>query len=176
MRLVKEAVANHFEMVCIKLKYLTPEIVRESARLGIWHLAWATGKSVSRWRELAQSGLGGVITEHKELAKTVAGCFKPAPDWSVEIRNGDRAGKLETIGWQIFKTPDVHCAKQLLPTRFWPGCHFSSRSSPFHWRSFFPTSAISTLTSMSSRPSYSAVGSGQLCKNGRASVRRLSST
>jgi hypothetical protein len=82
MRLVKQAAANHFEMVCIQLIYLSPDIIQESARLGIWHLAWDQSKSASRWRKLARVGLGGVITRHHELAKTVAEGFEPTPAWS----------------------------------------------------------------------------------------------
>ena len=62
MAMVQTARDLDFEMVCVEIDYLTEATISESARLGIWHLAWDLSEDPLLWRTLAEAGLGGVIT------------------------------------------------------------------------------------------------------------------
>ena len=70
LEIVRKAAAAHFEMVCVKAMYVTPELVRESAKLGVWHLPWSiAAHTAQHWQELAAAGAGGLIVLHFDKAQ-----------------------------------------------------------------------------------------------------------
>jgi hypothetical protein len=68
-QLVREASKNGFEMVCVNIAVIDKSLVEYARGLGVWLLAWETGrKPPPNWRELAEAGLGGLITGRTEFA------------------------------------------------------------------------------------------------------------
>jgi glycerophosphoryl diester phosphodiesterase len=63
LKLVRRAAAVGFEMVCVKARHVTPELVRESHKLGVWHLPWSVSRNQPHWQALAQAGIGGMIVQ-----------------------------------------------------------------------------------------------------------------
>jgi glycerophosphoryl diester phosphodiesterase len=77
-QLVRQAAAAGFEMICVKAKYVTPELIRKSAELGVWHLPWSiAAHTLPHWQALAQAGAGGLIVLHYELVRK-----EVAPHWT----------------------------------------------------------------------------------------------
>jgi glycerophosphoryl diester phosphodiesterase len=59
-----------FEMLSVNTDYVTPELLADSARQGVWHLPWSTDPaSAAHWRALAEAGAGGLIVLHYDLAR-----------------------------------------------------------------------------------------------------------
>jgi len=76
-RMVREASENGFEMVCVNSEFVTPELVAQSAELGVWHLPWSIRPDqVEHWQRLARAGVGGMVVLHYRLLKD-----KVAPQW-----------------------------------------------------------------------------------------------
>ena len=69
-QLVLDAKANGFEMVCVNISVIDLELVRFANGLGVWLLAWEAGdeRPTSSWREFAEAGLGGLITDSTKRA------------------------------------------------------------------------------------------------------------
>ena len=76
MKLARQAAAAGFEMVCVKAKYVTPELVAESAKLGVWHLPWSVTRRPAHWRALAEAGVGGMIVQQYQWVRDHV-----APHW-----------------------------------------------------------------------------------------------
>ena len=72
LAIVRKAAQKKAEMVCVNIKFITPEILKKSAQMGIWHLAWDMGEDVERWKYLAKFGLGGIITRNIAAAEKIA--------------------------------------------------------------------------------------------------------
>lgn len=68
-----------FEMVCVNIDYLDQTIIAESAQKGVWHLAWDLRERPLLWRELAEAGLGGVITRNVTCADRAATPYWHSP-------------------------------------------------------------------------------------------------
>lgn len=67
-RLVLEAKANGFEMVCVNISVIDKDLVVFAKGLGVWLLAWeGHDDSTTDWHELAEAGLGGLITDRIEF-------------------------------------------------------------------------------------------------------------
>lgn len=83
--LVLKASENKFELVCVRASSLSPELIKDSAKLGIWHLSWfyllETPEKIEQSELLVSNGLGGLITSDVNLART-----KLAPLWK-DIRS-----------------------------------------------------------------------------------------
>ena len=85
--LVHQASALGLEMVCVKAAQLTPELVRDSMDLGVWHLPWSVDRgALPHWTALAEAGVGGLIVLHYAAARDLV-----APHW-VDRWRIDRAG------------------------------------------------------------------------------------
>jgi hypothetical protein len=76
MAMVEQAAAAQFELVCVEIDSLSERILQDSAKLGVWHLAWDTSSRPELWRRLSRAGLGGVITPDVQCAERAA-----APVW-----------------------------------------------------------------------------------------------
>ncbi|MFU8807306.1 MAG: glycerophosphodiester phosphodiesterase, partial [Bradymonadaceae bacterium] len=63
--MIDTAARYELEMMCINATNLTPDLVRESARRGIWHLTWdhAREANIPHWQELIKAGIGGIIVD-----------------------------------------------------------------------------------------------------------------
>ena len=76
-QMVERAARLGFEVVSVNTEWVTSELVKRSAKLGVWHLPWSTKpQHVSHWRELAEAGVGGLIVLHYQLARE-----QVAPHW-----------------------------------------------------------------------------------------------
>jgi hypothetical protein len=83
LSMVDKAFENSFEMICVHICNITPEIIDVSAKKGIWHLAWDLERNEKQWRELAQAGLGGVITRYPFIAdKEASNRYIPPVHWT----------------------------------------------------------------------------------------------
>jgi glycerophosphoryl diester phosphodiesterase len=63
--MLETAASYDLEMMCINASNLTPELVHEAARLGIWQLPWdhARRSNIPHWQDLIESGIGGLIVD-----------------------------------------------------------------------------------------------------------------
>ena len=83
-QLVKRTARAGLEMVCMNAEFVSPALVRESAKAGIWHLPWSTdADSIEHWKQLAAAGAGGIVVLGYRLAKE-----QVAPEWSPVARGG----------------------------------------------------------------------------------------
>lgn len=76
--LVDRAADNGFEMVCVNLDNLTPELVLYSAKRKVWHLSWHLGgeRSIAYFRLAAAIGIGGLINDEVRMVDE-----QVAPEW-----------------------------------------------------------------------------------------------
>ncbi len=84
-RMVARAAELGLEMVSVNTEYVTPALLAQSTRKGIWHLPWSTDPArAGHWRALAAAGAGGLIALNYELATK-----QVAPHW-VDARKLER--------------------------------------------------------------------------------------
>jgi len=83
-QLVEKTARAGLEMVCVNAEFVSPELVRRSAKLGVWHLPWSTdADSIEHWKALASAGAAGMVVLGYELAEE-----QVAPRWSALSQNG----------------------------------------------------------------------------------------
>ena len=69
IEMVDDVARLGFELVCVNIKWVTPEVIDYSADRGVWHLAWDTGLSLETWKKRASVGLGGLINQHIDVVR-----------------------------------------------------------------------------------------------------------
>ena len=67
--MLDDAARLGFELICVNIKWVTPQVIADSAARGVWHLAWDTGLAVDTWTERARAGLGGLINQHIDVVR-----------------------------------------------------------------------------------------------------------
>ena len=63
--MVEHASSIKFEMICVNISFMDPEIINYSKSMNIWHLPWTTAKPwpfPEDWQNVVNWGAGGLIT------------------------------------------------------------------------------------------------------------------